>query len=333
MSARSATLDVASPASGPSPLTPYAAALLALAEHDPDVLVMTAENRAPVRGLAERLGPRHIDVGIAEQTLVAAAAGLALRGRRPVVHALAAFLSMRAFEFIRTDVGLPGLPVVLVGYVPGLLSEANGSTHQALEDLALMRGIPGMDVFCPADESELCEALPGLVARGRPCYVRYSAQPGRAAHARVEHGKAELLAPGAGGVSILTHGVLLDQAQRARELLEARSVPVRLVNLRWIAPLDERAILQAARCELLVTLEDHFVAGGLYTLVAETLLRARVTCRVLPIGCDGRWFRPALLPDVLAAERLSGAHLAARIFDALVPPHGPRPGGPTCPIE
>src|SRR5262245_27639495 len=115
---------------------------------------MTAENRAPLQGLPEALGPRFLDVGICEQTLVGAAAGLALRGRRPVVHALATFLTMRAFEFIRTDVGLPRLPVVLVGYVPGFLSEANGPTHQALEDLALMRVIPGMQVICPTDEAE-----------------------------------------------------------------------------------------------------------------------------------------------------------------------------------
>lgn len=333
MSAHASALTSAPHAVTEAPLGRYAATLLALAERDPELLVMTAENRAPLRGLAERLGSRHIDVGICEQTLVAAAAGLALRGRRPVVHALAAFLTMRAFEFIRTDVGLPGLPVVLVGYVPGLLSEANGPTHQALEDLALMRGIPGLDVFCPADEQELCEALPQIVARGRPCYVRYCARPGRTGHTPVLYGRAELLTPGAHGVSILTHGVLLHEARRAAELLEARGVPVRLVNLRWIAPLDEAAVLQAARSEVLVTLEDHFVAGGLYTLVAETLLRARVTCRVLPLGCDGRWFRPALLPDVLAAEGLDGPRLAARIFDVLTSPRSARPGVQPCPIE
>src|SRR6202012_652928 len=98
--------------------------------------------------------PRFIDVGIAEQTLVGAAAGLALRGRIPVAHALAAFLTMRAFEFIRTDVGIARLPVKLVGGAAGILSEANGPTHQAIEDVALMRTIPHMLVFCPADTSE-----------------------------------------------------------------------------------------------------------------------------------------------------------------------------------
>ena len=153
----------------------YEQALVALAAERDDLVVMTAENRAHVRGLPEALGPRFIDVGICEQTMVGAAAGLALRGRTPVVHALATFLTLRAFEFIRTDVGIPGLPVKLVGFVPGLLSEANGPTHQAIDDVAVMRAIPGMQVFCPADLGELVEALPQIVASRRPAYVRYTA--------------------------------------------------------------------------------------------------------------------------------------------------------------
>src|SRR5262249_56700524 len=110
------------------------------------------------------------------------AAGLALRGRVPVVHALATFLTMRAFEFIRTDVGVARLPVKLVGALAGFLSEANGPTHQALEDLALMRGIPGMNVCCPADEDEMVEALASIVGDHAPRYVRYNAHKRAFAH-------------------------------------------------------------------------------------------------------------------------------------------------------
>src|SRR6476620_6530455 len=123
-------------------------------------MVLTAENRAAIRNLPAKIGDRFIDVGIAEQTMIGMAAGLALRGRIPVCHALATFLTLRAFEFIRTDVGIAKLPVKLVGSVPGFLSEGNGPTHQAIEDIALMRGIPNMQVFCPADERELVQMLP-----------------------------------------------------------------------------------------------------------------------------------------------------------------------------
>src|SRR5258707_8179238 len=124
----------------------YEELLLQTAQDDERIIVMTAENRALVRNMPKNLGNRFIDTGITEQTMIGMAAGLALRGRIPVTHALAAFLVMRAFEFIRTDVGIAGLPVKLVGAVPGLLSEANGPTHQAIEDIALMRTIPGMQI-------------------------------------------------------------------------------------------------------------------------------------------------------------------------------------------
>src|SRR3970040_3153918 len=103
----------------------YEQRLLELIQNDDRIVVMTAENRAAMRNLASQIGDRFIDVGIAEQTMVGMAAGLALRGRIPVVHALSTFLTMRAFEFIRTDVGIAHLPVKIVGYVPGFLSEAN----------------------------------------------------------------------------------------------------------------------------------------------------------------------------------------------------------------
>src|SRR5262245_15953455 len=183
---------------------------------------MTAENRAAIRNLPGRLGSRFIDVGICEQTLIGAAAGLALRGRVAVVHALAAFLTMRAFEFIRTDVGIPHLPVKLMGYLPGFLSTANGPTHQALEDVALMRGIPGLAVVCPADEAELVEALPALLASPAPCYVRLVVgTPAVAHYMPFALGRAEVLADG-DGVALLTYGFLLRETAGAASLLGER---------------------------------------------------------------------------------------------------------------
>jgi transketolase len=295
---------------------PYEQALLALAAQRDDLVFLTAENRAHLRSLPAALGPRFVDVGICEQTMVGAAAGLALRGRTPVVHALATFLTLRAFEFIRTDVGIPGLPVKLVGFVPGLLSEANGPTHQAIDDVAVMRAIPGMQVFCPADLAELVEALPEIVASRAPAYVRYtSAVPAVDHVAPFVIGKAEVLAHEE-GVSILTYGPLLREADQARQVLAARGVPVALVNLRTLEPVDEEAILDAVRgAELVVTLEDHFRRGGLHTIVAETCLKHRLAPRVLGLDLGSSFFAPALHAEVLRHEGLSGARVAERILD------------------
>jgi transketolase len=294
----------------------YETVLEKLCAEDERIVVMTAENRSAIRGLPPKIGARFVDVGICEQTMIGAAAGLALRGRVPICHALATFLVLRAFEFIRTDVGIARLPVKLVGSVPGFLSDGNGPTHQAIEDVALMRGIPHMQVVCPADGEELAAALPAIVASNDPTYVRYCPHAPAVKHASTspfELGKAEVLSQGS-DVAILTYGFLLREAEKARVELEAKGLSVMLVNLRSLEPLDTRVTLAAARgSKLLVTFEDHFLTGGLYTIVCELLVRNGVSARVLPVALENRWFKPALLDDVLAHEGFTGEALARRI--------------------
>lgn len=294
----------------------YETMLGALAEGDDRLVVLTAENRAAIRNLPAALGPRFVDVGICEQTMVGMAAGLALRGRIPVVHALATFLTLRAFEFIRTDVGIAGLPVKLVGGVPGFLSEANGPTHQAIDDVALMRAIPGMQVFCPADESELCEGLPTLLSSPFPAYIRFNPRPSSLAHAPFVLGRAEILADGE-DLAVLAAGFLVPLAAEACTLAAGEGVRARLVNLRTLAPVDEEAVLAAARdCRVLVTVEDHLLVGGTYQIVSEILVRHQVSVPVVPLGLDGRWFRPGRLADVLVHEGFTPHALAARFVRA-----------------
>jgi transketolase len=295
----------------------YESTLRALAAGDQRIVVLTAENRAAIRGLPAALGPRFVDVGICEQTMVGMAAGLALRGRIPVVHALATFLTLRAFEFIRTDAGIAGLPVKLVGGVPGLLSEANGPTHQAIEDIALMRAIPGMQIFCPADEAELVACLPAALASPGPCYIRHNPRPSTLAHEPFVPGRAELVCDGS-DVTVLAAGFMVPYVAQACAMLRPTGVAARLLNLRTVVPLDEEAVVAAARASsLLITVEDHLVVGGLHAAVAELLAPRGLAVPVVPIGFAGRWFKPGRLADVMAHEGLTPAALATRIRQAL----------------
>lgn len=295
----------------------YEAMLLRLAGENPDLIVMTAENRAVIRGLPDKLGPRFIDVGIAEQTLIGAAAGLALRGRRPVVHALAAFLTMRAFEFIRTDVGIAGLPVILVGGFAGFLSEANGPTHQAIDDIGLMRGIPGMGVFAPASLEELLDGFPRLLDAGGPWYVRYHGAPAGRDVAPVRIGRAERLGEGR-DIVLLTYGVLLPRVEEAAARLRGDGLSVGVRNMRFLEPVDRDAIVEAAESgALLVTVEDHFRRGGLRAAVDEVLSERRIAARVASLDLGRSWFRPALLPAVLEVERFTGAAIADRVREEI----------------
>jgi transketolase len=298
----------------------YEDTLVELAAKDEALVVLTAENRAAIRGLPERLGARFVDVGICEQTMIGAAAGLALRGRIPICHSLATFLTLRAFEFIRTDVGIAKLPVKLIGGVPGFLSEANGPTHQAVEDVALMRTIPNMSVVCPADEDELVQALPAIVAHPGPVYVRYNASPAAVSHAGgFALGKAEIVSrPVPADVALFTYGFLLREARKAAAILEAAGVRVALVNMRSLKPVDEGALVSAAlEARLVVTIEDHFLSGGLYTILAEVLLKHGVVAKVVPLALEERWFKPALLADVLEHEGFTGEKIAARVVSLL----------------
>jgi len=292
----------------------YEELLTEIALSDDRFIVMTAENRALVRNIPGKLGNRFIDTGITEQTMIGAAAGLALRGRIPVVHALASFLSMRAFEFIRTDAGIPGLPVKLSSFIPGFLSDGNGPTHQALEDISLMRGIPNMTVFAPADEDDLVKMLPQIWSHPNPSYVRINTRKTDYAHTPYELGKAEVISTG-DDVTILTYGLMFEQALIAAEMLKNEGLSVGLVNLRSLKPVDEHVIIEVTRnSRLTVTLEDHFLTGGLYSIVAEVLLKHGLTANVLPFALNEKWFKPSLLPNVLEHEGFTGKQIAERIL-------------------
>jgi transketolase len=292
----------------------YEQLLTNIALADDKYIVMTAENRALVRNMPSALGARFVDTGITEQTMVGAAAGLALRGRVPVIHALTSFLTMRAFEFIRTDIGIPSLPVKLSGFIPGFLSDGNGPTHQALEDISLMRGIPNMEVYAPADEDDLIKMLPYIWSTPRPAYVRINTRTTDYTHTDYEPGKAEIISTGK-DITILTYGLMFEQSLLAAAHLTSQGKSVGLINLRSLKPFDENALLEAvSSSDLIVTIEDHFLIGGLYSIVAETLLKHRTTAHVMPIALDGKWFKPALLPSVLKHEGFTGKQIAERIL-------------------
>ncbi len=296
----------------------YEELLKHLIDTDERFMILTAENRAAIRNLPNQIGDRFIDTGITEQTLIGVSAGLALRGRIPVSHALACFLTMRAFEFIRTDVGIADLPVKLIGGFAGFLSEANGPTHQAIEDVSIMRGIPNVNVFCPADEQDMMIGLKKVLESPKPFYIRYNNLPPVYEHSEsFEIGKAEVVSEGK-DVTILVYGVLFKQAMEAKEFLEAKGKSVGLINLRTLKPIDEEALLKAAaNSKLLVTLEDHFITGGLFTILAEIFLKNKIMCDVLPIALNDKWFKPALMKDVLEYEGFTGEKIAANILDRM----------------
>jgi len=157
-------------------------------------------------------------------------------------------------------------------------------------------------------------ALTKIWASPDPAYVRINTRKTTYKHKNFEIGKAEVVSKG-DDVTLLTYGLLFEQALIAKQLLEKDGLSVGLINIRTLKPVDEEAILDAAdNSDLLVTIEDHFLNGGLYTILAETFLKNNVTKQVLPIALKERWFQPALLDNVLDHEGFTGKKIAENVL-------------------
>jgi transketolase len=283
---------------------------------DEKFVVFTAENRAVVRELPPILNDRFIDVGITEQNMIGMAAGMALRGRVPICHALTNFLLFRAYEFIRNDAGIPHLPVKLSGWIPGFLSDGNGPTHQSLEDVGIMRLIPGMQVFCPSDNDDMVMMLEKVWNSPNPSYIRVNPRPAKIKHTTpFEIGKAEELAEGK-DVTLLVYGFLLEEALVAKEILEKSGLSVGLVNMRSLQPIDEEFVVSLKnKTSKLVAIEDHFQVGGLYSILSEIMVRNQYVMPLQSISMGARWFKPGLLSEVLEYEGFTGAKIATKVLE------------------
>ena len=295
----------------------YEEILKDLSINDERFVVMTAENRIAIRNLPEPLGDRYIDTGICEQSLIGIASGLALQGRIPVVHALAPFLTMRAFEFIRSNIGLQNLPVKLVGSIPGFLSDGNGPTHQAVEDISLMRGIPNMNIFCPADNDDMNKCIRKVLLSDKPFYIRYNTTNPIVEHStEFEIGKAEVF--GSGDIVLLVYGFMFTEANKTALLLTSKGYSVKLINLRTLKPIDENTILESVKkSRIVVTIEDHFAAGGLATILAELMMKHKITINHLGINLGERWFKPCMMNELLDYEGFSAQKISEKILKYL----------------
>ena len=257
---------------------------------DPDVVFVSAEcGFNVVEGLAAEFPERFYNTGIAEQSMVGVAAGMALRGLKPVAYTMAMFLTMRAYEQIRVDVAYQKLPVILAGVIPGYGYGNSGTTHHAIEDAAILRALPNMTVVYTSCETDVRAAARLAVKYGRPVYIGLGRNdpaytPGYA-QADFRFGEAIRLTDGKDAALFAT-GVMVPAAMEARRLLKERGIALSVYNMHTIKPLDERALLAAAEeCGVIYTLEEENVIGGLGGAAAEFLAeRDGLACRFRRFG-------------------------------------------------
>ncbi len=254
----------------------YGQALKKLAASNPDIVVLDADLSGSTKTSEfQKVSPeRFFNVGIAEQNLIGTAAGLSLAGKIPFASSFAMFAAGRAFEIVRNTVAYPALNVKIAATHAGLTVGEDGGSHQAIEDISLMRSIPGMTVISPADGREAEQAVLRAAEYIGPVYIRL----GRMAVEDVyddsyvfQWGKGVLLREGRDAAIIAT-GLMVQEALKAHDILKEEGIDARVINIHTIKPIDKDIIISAAKeTGAIVTAEEHSVIGGLGSAVLEVL--------------------------------------------------------------
>ena len=297
---------------------PFGHALVRLAEERPEIVGLSADlaKYTDMHIFREAHPERFFQMGMAEQALLGAAAGMAEVGLVPFASTYSVFATRRAYDFLCLDIAEPGLNVNVVGALPGLTT-GYGPSHQATEDLAILRACPNLTVVDPCDAVDLEQAVPQLADHDGPTYLRLL----RGAVPRVldeydytfRLGKAAELRTGRDVVLIST-GLMTMRALQAADRLEKDHVDVSVLHVPTIKPLDRETIIAAASGDrLVVTLENHTVVGGLAEAVASTLAFAGVGRRIVPIALPDEFLAAGALPTLHDRYGLSTDSIVDRV--------------------
>jgi transketolase len=260
----------------------YGKALAELVCENPNVVVLDADlSKSTKTADAKAVCPeRHFNVGIAEGNMMGIAAGLATCGNIVYASSFAMFAAGRAYEQVRNSIGYTHLNVKICATHAGITLGEDGASHQSIEDIALMRSIPGMTVLQPSDDIETKQMIKAISEFDGPCYVRLGRSAVETVNSedyKFELGKGVVLREGK-DISLIATGMMVQEAMKASALLAEQGIEVNVINIHTIKPLDEALILDyAKRSKLVVTCEEHSKFGGLGSAVAETLSKNHPT--------------------------------------------------------
>lgn len=259
------------------------------AEDKPQVVVLSADltSSTEVDLFRDTYPERFFSMGIAEQNMMSFAGGLAREGFYPFVHTFAVFIYRRAYDQIAVSIAYPNLPVRMFGFLPGIMTPG-GATHQAIEDISLMRSLPNMTVLECGDATDVESVLDVAQDVGGPVYIRMlrgeiprlfdAAEP-------MKLGKARMLSRGS-DLTVLSSGICTEEAMRAIAALSARGLSVNHLHVSTLKPFDDPAVLEAASSAKygVITMENHSVIGGLGSAVAEIMAEAGLGKKLVRIG-------------------------------------------------
>lgn len=309
--------DEATGADRPTVEAPFGQALAALGRERADIVGLTADlgKYTDILPFRDAFPDRFFNVGMAEQNLIAVAAGLARTGKTPFATTYGVFATRRAFDFVAIALAHSHLNVKVIAGLPGLTT-GYGGTHQAIEDLALMRMVPGLVVIDPCDATEIAAATRSIAAYHGPVYMRLlrgkvpvvfdPATP-------FEIGKARLVREGT-DIGVISTGFMTERALDAAAALARRGIAVAVLHVPTLKPFDTQAVLDfAAAVPQLVSAENHVVVGGLGSLVAETLFDAGLVKKLTRIGLPDRYIECGAVPTLQETYGLSSSRVTATL--------------------
>lgn len=300
----------------------FGEALAKLGEKHPEIVALDADLAKSTKSeiFAKKFPDRFFEMGIAEANMIGTGAGLALAGKIPFICSFACFVTGR-YDQIRISVAYSNANVRIVGSHAGVAIGDDGYSQMGLEDVALMRALPGMVVIQPADDLETEGAVEYLVRHKGPAFLRTTRQKLERVNPdgyKFEFGKAVTLKPGGKDATIFATGGEVYFALQAAAELAKEGLEVGVVNVHTIKPLDAEAVIRAARTtRLVVTAEDHEIIGGLGAAVAETLAENGVGTRLLRIGVKDAFGESGLPDQVLAKFKLDAKGIAEQVRAAL----------------
>lgn len=295
----------------------YGNTLVELGKEDQRIVVLDADLGGSTMGkLFETEYPdRHFEMGIAEANMTSVAAGLAQTGKIPFTNSFAVFAGGRAYDQIRQTIAIGKLNVKICGSSSGMSDFGDGATHQAVEDLAIMRAIPNMTVICPADANETVQAVKAVVDFNGPCYIRLNRNDYENVTAEdqpFEIGTPTVLKEGS-EVVVFATGIMVGKALEAAQELKDK-VSVKVVNVSTIKPMNKEAIINMVKgCKAVVTAEEHSIVGGLGSAISEVLCKE---CKPIEyVGVNDTFGSSAHnYQDVLNYYGLTKEHIAEAIL-------------------